>query len=118
MRNIVFDWKRTLYDPEEKRLIGGALELLKWLASRKVPMVLIGKGDIDMYDEVDRLGVRQYFSHVMFREGSKDADLFAPFIDTSDSTQTIFIGDRVRSELAAGNALGAMSSYHFSGHLV
>ncbi|QQS20436.1 HAD hydrolase-like protein [Candidatus Saccharibacteria bacterium] len=39
--------------------------------------------------------------------GCKDTDLFALFVNTFDAKQTVFIGDRVRSELAVGNVLGA-----------
>lgn len=81
MTNIVFDWKRTLYEPEEDELIGGALELLEWLGSQEIPTVLIGKGDTDMYGKVDRLGVRQYFSQVIFREGAK-IQIYLPFLST------------------------------------
>lgn len=107
MSYIIFDWKRTLYDPESRNLITGSLEILDSLKSRNIATVLIGKGDADMYDEVDRLKVRDYFKDVVFREGTKDSELFTPFVDMKNPKSSIFIGDRVHSELAVGNQLGA-----------
>lgn len=112
---IVFDWKRTLYDPEERTLIADGAELLAYLKDKQVSLALVGKGDKDMYAEVERLGVQDFFSQVVFREGAKDAVLFKPFVDRMHPEKTIFVGDRVRSELAIGNALGATTVWVRSG---
>lgn len=107
MQTVIFDWKRTLYDPDEKQLIDGAIELLTFLKSKNLFLAVVGKGNADMYDEVDRLGVASYFNHIAFREGAKDADLFQNLVDAAGPSNTIFIGDRIRSELEIGNELGA-----------
>lgn len=70
-------------------------------------MVLIGKGGEDMQQEVDRLGVKKYFQHIIFAKGDKDPQVFIPFISKNNPKETILIGDRVRSELLIGNQLGA-----------
>lgn len=103
---VIFDWKRTLYDPDTKSLITGALELLESIKSKGIPMVLVGKGGDDMEEEVARLGVRKYFLKTVFAEGEKDPDVFRAFI-SKNPEKTVFIGDRVRSELEIGNKLGA-----------
>ncbi len=102
---IIFDWKRTLYDPDQQTLIDGARELLEYLKNQGIPMVLIGKGGDDMNEEVTRLGVKGYFQKVVFAQGDKDPNVFAAQI--KDSKKTLLIGDRVRSELEIGNNLGA-----------
>jgi len=51
-KTLIFDWKRTLYDPDTKTLIKGALDLLEYLKNKNIPMVLIGKGKEDMNEEV------------------------------------------------------------------
>jgi len=107
MKNVIFDWKRTLYNPDNKVLIDGSLALLKGLKAKNVPIILVGKGSDDMYDEVNRLGVKEYFSHIYFCRGNKDISLYKNFINTKKPQSTIFIGDRVRSELEVGNILGA-----------
>lgn len=104
---IIFDWKRTLYDPDEKTLINGAIELLEFLKDKNIPMILVGKGGEDMDQEVERLGVSGYFRQVIFAEGEKDPSVFTPYISKDNSKRCVFIGDRVRSELEIGNRLGA-----------
>jgi len=107
MKTFVLDWKRTLYDPDGRRLVDGASELLELLEQKGVRLVLVGKGSREMHEEVDRLGVRRYFEHINFIDGSKHPALFEPFVDPDSPADTIFVGDRVRSELAAGKDLGA-----------
>lgn len=106
MKTVIFDWKRTLYSPEEKGLIDGAIDILSFLKQKGIYLAVVGNGNTDMYEEVERLGVKDYFNHVAFREGTKDAELFEEVVDKEDADQTVFIGDRVRSELEVGNILG------------
>lgn len=107
MKNIIFDWKRTLYDPDSRALIDGTRELLDFLKSNTIPMVLIGKGRDDMQEEVNRLEVGGYFQKIVFAQGEKDPNTFLPFVSKENPKKTVFIGDRVRSELEIGNKLGA-----------
>ena len=64
IQRVVFDWKRTLYDPDSGQLIDGAWELLEFLQEKKIPMILIGKGGEDMNQEVERLGVKFFFQNM------------------------------------------------------
>lgn len=103
----IFDWKRTLYDPENKNLIEGVLETLGAVSQKGGRMVLIGKGGREMYDEVERLGIKEFFDYILFEEGPKRAVQFEAFVDPKQPRQTIFIGDRLKSELTIGHDLGA-----------
>lgn len=103
---IIFDWKRTLFDPDKKVLINGAVELLEFILSKNTPLILIGKGGDDMQLEVDKLRVRKYFKEIIFAEGEKDPKVFAPHVSKDNPKETAFIGDRIRSELLIGNQLG------------
>lgn len=104
---IIFDWKRTLYDPDKKKLVDRSRELLEFIKSKSIPMVLIGKGGDDMRYEVKRLDVGKYFKEMFFAEGEKNPKIFSIHISKDDPKSTIVIGDRVRSELEVGNKLGA-----------
>ena len=104
--SIIFDWKRTLYDPDNRVLLDGTEELLSALGKHNVPLILVGKGGNDMYNEVKRLNIGRYFKTIEFREGPKEDILFAPFVPESDPGSVLFIGDRTRSELAVGKKLG------------
>jgi FMN phosphatase YigB (HAD superfamily) len=107
IQSVIFDWKRTLYNPDDKTLIDGGLEVLALLKQKNIPMVLIGKGSNDMYAEVERLRIKEFFSDIIFREGEKDSNIFAAYVSKTNPKETLFIGDRVRSELEVGNRLGA-----------
>lgn len=107
MYSIIFDWKRTLYNPDTTELIKGAKELLEYAKSKTSKLILIGKGAQEMHEEVERLAVKEYFSDIIFQEGKKDPEMFRQFVSPSDSEDTFFIGDRIRSELAVGKELGA-----------
>lgn len=99
---VIFDWKRTLYDPDKKTLIDEALRLLEFINSCKIRMILIGKGGNDMLKEVKRLNVKKFFQDIVFAKGEKDPQVFAKYV----SGKTWVIGDRVRSEIEMGNRLG------------
>ncbi len=105
---IIFDWKRTLYDLDSKSLIDGALELLRFIKKMNIPIILVGKGGMDMSNEIKRLAVDSYFEKIIFIEAEKDLNIYKPLI-SKNPKETLFIGDRVRSELEAGNKLGAIT---------
>lgn len=105
---IIFDWKRTLYDPDKKTLMDGAVNLLSSLKKKNISLILIGKGGEDMYSEVQRLDVKKFFSKIVFEEGPKDASIYKQYI-SENPKETVFVGDRVQSELAVGNKLGCVT---------
>lgn len=116
MKTFIFDWKRTLYDPDSQELISGARETLEFLKNKGLSLVLVGMGSREMYEEVERLGVKDYFSHINFLQERKHAALFAAFINQQSPGETVFIGDRVKSELAVGNSLGATTVWIKEGY--
>ncbi len=114
IKTIIFDWKRTLYDPDTKLLIDGAKEVLEALAKRDIPLVLIGKGGADMDEALDSLGVRKYFTEVHFVDAKSD-ELFEKYVPTDHPESTIVVGDRAQGEIAIGKRLGAKAIWVKSG---
>lgn len=105
---VVFDWKRTLYDPERKVLIEGSLSVLQHLGIKGLRMYLVGKDSGgDMLDEVRRLGVSAFFQAIHFVKESKTDDDIGQFINPDSPEEAVVVGDRVRSEITVGNRLGA-----------
>lgn len=121
MYTIIFDWKRTIYDPESKQLIEGAINILKFLTTKWSKVILIGKGGEAMLQEVKRLKVEQYFSKIIFLEGKKDMKVFSEFVSIKNPKLTMIVGDRIRSEIEIGNKLNATTIWikqgKFSGEL-
>jgi FMN phosphatase YigB (HAD superfamily) len=106
MTSCIFDWKRTLYDPDTGQLIQGARPVLELLTSHRVPCILIGKGDPEMEAKVSSFQVRQFFQQVIFSGNEKDALVFKSFVHKTIPKSTVIIGDRTRSEIEIGNRLG------------
>lgn len=107
---VIFDWKRTLYDPEKKSLISGAVDALQYLGASGIKLYLVGKDPTnEMTDEPERLGISDYFTVVHFVTGPKSDDDLGQFINPDEPNHTAVVGDRVRSEIAVGNRLGAQT---------
>jgi FMN phosphatase YigB (HAD superfamily) len=107
---VIFDWKRTLYDPEKKSLISGTTDVLQYLGASGIKLYLVGKDPAnEMADESERLGVSDFFTAVHFVTGPKTDEDLGQFIDPDKPNHTAVIGDRVRSEITVGNRLGAQT---------
>ena len=107
--SIIFDWKRTLYNPDTLALMDGAIKLLNYLSRYNIPLFLIGKGSWEMHDETVRLDVAKYFQDILFVEGSKNPNDFFKYMNLSFPQRTIVIGDRINSELQVGKMVGAIT---------
>lgn len=101
---IVFDFKETLYDTQNKRLVPRMEKLVAWLHKKDIPLVLYGKGTIEMHDVIKELGIEKYFQLIVFNPEKSvvQAQEFS-------SDKSIFIGDQLSSEITVGNLLGAIT---------
>ena len=106
IERIIFDWKRTLYDPDQATLLPGAQEVLETLDRRGFDMYLIGRGESDMEDAIDNLGVRGLFRAVHFVPEKSD-ELFKRYISWSNPEATLAVGDRAQKEVAFAKSVGA-----------
>ena len=98
---IIIDWKQTLYSPEEDCLIEGAVELLEILQESKSRLILVGKGDEDMYIITEKLNVKKYFDDILFVGSEKEPDHFNRFMLDGPGS-TLIIGDKLSSEIELG----------------
>jgi FMN phosphatase YigB (HAD superfamily) len=110
MQLVIFDWKWTLYHPPSRQLLPGAKELVDYLHSQKIRMVIIGKdqgGNMD--DVVDHLGVRGYFHDTRFVKTAKTPELFREYAKDFLPEQVWVVGDRVQGEIDTGNKINAQT---------
>lgn len=114
IERIIFDWKRTLYDPSEKTLLPGAEQVLRELAEQSFDMILIGKGQDDMDEVIDALDARKYFRVVHFVAAKSD-ELFGRYIPPEKPETSLVVGDRAQGEIAIGKSLGARAIWVRSG---
>ena len=119
IRGIIFDFNRTLYDPETGMLTEGALDLLEHLKAKVYKMCLISKKTTsDRREQISRLGLDGYFLDVqVLDEDAKTAKSFERCSEVMalQASEIAVVGDRVRSEIALGNDLGMMTFWYRAG---
>jgi FMN phosphatase YigB (HAD superfamily) len=103
---IIFDFNRTLYNPESGELYDGVIELLEKL-HKEHHLFLLSKQEGGRGEFLRHLGIADYFEAIYFvRE--KTPDTFAEILSKHSLApeDCIVIGDRAQGELAAANQAG------------
>lgn len=99
---IIFDYNRTIFNPETDTLYDGVFELLKDL-SLKHNLVLVSKDEMGREAKLKDFGIVKYFDNTIFVE-EKTAEIFKSLV--KDNEKVLVVGDRVRGEISIGNKLG------------
>lgn len=107
MRKIViFDFKRTIFDPDTGKLTSGTKQVLLTLKNRGFDLFLVSHG---LFKKVliDELGVGSYFEGVIISK-EKSVEDFKKIVSENNVgiKNSFVVGDRVRGEIAFGNSLG------------
>ena len=102
---IIFDYNRTIFDPEKNELYSGVFEMLKRLAG-KHELFLISRNEPSRKDKFEKLGIKNYFKKIRFVD-EKNAETFKELI--SDSKNVLVVGDSIRDEIKTGNNLGLIT---------
>lgn len=100
---IIFDFNRTIYDPDARALMPGAVELLRAARDKGYILVLLGKAAASREQLLEDLGIAQYFAETMLVDEKSDAILegFAQR-HNADKSISYVIGDRNQGELKYG----------------
>ncbi|MFA6909194.1 MAG: HAD hydrolase-like protein [Patescibacteria group bacterium] len=104
---IFFDFNRTLYDPDAKRLITGARSMLVHMKKRGFMLVLMSHGDARQEAIVRKLRIAPYFSRLIFVR-RKSVRLFRQVTSAYKimPRDCYVVGDRIRQEISIGNRIG------------
>ncbi len=110
MKAIIFDYNRTLNDPDnnpETTILPEALETIRTLRARGYRIFVYAKGDEGRLDLLEKAGL---FDDVCI-VAEKSLESMRAFAQKHDLTKPDFyvVGDRVVKEIAYGNALGAIT---------
>ncbi|MFT5036745.1 MAG: FMN phosphatase YigB (HAD superfamily) [Candidatus Azotimanducaceae bacterium] len=109
---ILFDFNRTLYDPERKELFPEVRELLSYY-SKTHQLYLVSKKEQSRFDLIDSLEIKHFFNSVHFVE-RKSPILFKEV--TKDVQGEVYVvGDVVHSEIKAGNMCGMKTIWFQNG---
>ncbi len=100
---LIFDFNRTLFDPERRTLLPGATELLEAAKQQGYTLVLLSKAAPSRAELVKELGLTAYFAKVLIVEHKTPAMLAEVAQHYgADMATSYVIGDRARGELALG----------------
>lgn len=103
---VIFDWMRTLYDPEREKLMPGALDLCRKLASRGVILAIISRGEPERKRQIRASALINYCPMVSV-EKEKSLRQFRRTVTRFPPGADFFVvGDRVKEEIRMGNFLG------------
>lgn len=104
---IVFDFNRTLYDPEGHQLFPGARQLLDLAAERGYRLVLLSQAVASRAELIRELGLARYFVEIQLVE-RKGMQLIAGITERyrPNLTQSYVVGDRALGEVRLGYQAG------------
>lgn len=104
---VIFDFNRTLYDPDTGGLYPDAHAVLKAVQDRGIPMYLVSKAEESRPQLLDELGLREYFVDSFFVE-NKDPALFFEIQRRANvhPKEIYVVGDHLHKEIRCGNQCG------------
>lgn len=107
---FIFDFMRTLYDPETRQVIAGAEEVLMRIQQRGHTCYLVSREEGQRAGLVEKLGLRPYFTDVFLTTNKQQ--VFADLRARQENATIWVIGDRVRGEIRYGNEIGAVTVWY------
>lgn len=115
MKAIIFDFNRTLFDPEEGILISGSVEVLRKLAqNKKLALITTDLGKRDYL--IKKLGIEQFFKKIIVTKYKNEQDFLVCCKALKvKPNQVIVVGDRVKGEIMIGNKLGMLTVQYLNG---
>lgn len=99
---IIFDYNRTIFNPETGELYPGVFEILLKL-SKHNQLYLISQNEKGRAMKLNNLGIKPFFKKVVF-VNEKTVQSFVELV--GHTHDVMVIGDRVKYEIKIGNKLG------------
>ncbi len=101
---IIFDFNRTIYDPETDTSVPGAIEVLNTLYIRGETLHLISRREQGREKLLSDLGIEHMFASVSFVD---EKEIAIQKIIRESSDPVYVVGDHLHDEMCAGNKHGA-----------
>lgn len=106
IKGIIFDFNRTLFDPESQRLFGGVATLLPKLA-KNYKLALLSTGNESRKQLIKSLAMEKYFREILVVLEKKEDHLTRLAEACKCQPQEILVvGDGIKSEIALAKSLG------------
>lgn len=113
-KNIIFDFNRTVFDPEQNILINGALDTLEYLRQNSYRLFLLSRKEKGRKDMIYNTGIAGYFECIKITEAKCLNDFYKLKIFAPEEDWYV-VGDRVRDEIRLGNQAGMTTIWFQSG---
>lgn len=102
IKNIIVDFKRTIWDPGNDSLLDNAVDGLKAFKEKGFFVRLVGKGEkAEIYKILEQHSLTSFFDDI-----SIDDDKEKFFEKVDDPSTWLVIGDRAQKEILFGGQLG------------
>ena len=113
---IIFDFNRTIYDPDDNCLIPGARFVLRTLLRRGFSLYLVSRAGQSRKDLIEKLAIKKYFSRIIVAEEKSKKDFERIVTPKMINRRASFVvGDRVRKEIRISNSLGLQTIWFRAG---
>lgn len=107
MKAIIFDFNRTIYDPEINKVDNNAEMLLHKLREREFILFLISRGGKERKNFINNLDIKKNFKEIIVSNEKSEADFIKIIKNNKINPKLSFvIGDQVKREITFGNKLG------------
>lgn len=100
-KQIIFDFYKTIYNPDSKKLYRGILPVLKTL-SIEYSLILVSTTNKERISQINKLLPRGLFTKIILCQ-EKSFELFRKL--SLESDKTIIIGDKTEEEIFFGQKL-------------
>lgn len=104
MTNIIFDYNRTLYNPDEHKLYDGVYELLEKL-QMKFSLFLYSYNELGRDKFMKDSKIEKFFKSIALVD-KKTEETMHNLITPFPAKTTLVVGDSLRDEIRIGNELG------------
>lgn len=101
---IIFDFYRTLYDPDIEDLMPDSLMVLKSLWQSNFELILITRKEQGRPELIESLDIDKYFSQIL--QVNEKGRALQKVIKSHPERSFVVIGDRAHEEIVIGNKLG------------
>jgi phosphoglycolate phosphatase-like HAD superfamily hydrolase len=99
---IIFDYNRTLFDPNTDALYPGVKDML-YEIKNKHQLFLVSRLEASRQNKLEQLGIASYFVQTYFTPEKTEA-LFSSI--PTNSLPVLVVGDSIADEITIGNRLG------------
>lgn len=103
---VIFDFNRTIYNPETKKLFPNVVSILIQLKSSGCVLFLLSFGGKERTQQILDLGITSYFDKVYVSKSKVVAFRKLVVERALQQANTFVVGDRIKEEIRIGNMYG------------